>query len=50
MYEATAGRGLGVSSIAIFGRVGGSIYTTAADAGTSYVRFDRDAHCGVRKC
>merc|ERR1712176_1121151 len=31
MYEAIAGYGLGGSSIALFGRVGGGIYTKAAD-------------------
>mmetsp|Transcript_28498 Transcript_28498/g.39668 ORF Transcript_28498/g.39668 Transcript_28498/m.39668 type:complete len:800 (-) Transcript_28498:394-2793(-) len=33
MYEAIAGYGLGGSSIAMFGRVGGGIYTKAADVG-----------------
>lgn len=33
MYEAIAGYGLGASSIALFGRVGGGIYTKAADVG-----------------
>jgi len=33
MYEALAGYGLGGSSIALFGRVGGGIYTKAADVG-----------------
>jgi len=33
MYEAIAGYGLGGSSIALFGRVGGGIYTKAADVG-----------------
>merc|ERR1719478_1160381 len=33
MYEAVAGYGLGASSIALFGRVGGGIYTKAADVG-----------------
>jgi len=32
-YEAVAGYGLGGSSIALFGRVGGGIYTKAADVG-----------------
>merc|ERR1719265_2604379 len=31
LYEAIAGYGLGGSSIALFGRVGGGIYTKAAD-------------------
>jgi Na+/H+-translocating membrane pyrophosphatase len=30
MYEAITGYGLGGSSIALFGRVGGGIYTKAA--------------------
>merc|ERR1719392_670434 len=33
MYEAIAGYCLGGSSIALFGRVGGGIYTKAADVG-----------------
>jgi len=33
IYEAIAGFGLGGSSIALFGRVGGGIYTKAADVG-----------------
>lgn len=33
LYEAIAGYGLGGSSIALFGRVGGGIYTKAADIG-----------------
>lgn len=33
MYTAIAGYGLGGSSIALFGRVGGGIYTKAADVG-----------------
>jgi len=33
MYESVAGYGLGGSSIALFGRVGGGIYTKAADVG-----------------
>jgi len=33
MYEAVAGFGLGGSSVALFGRVGGGIYTKAADVG-----------------
>jgi K(+)-stimulated pyrophosphate-energized sodium pump len=34
MYEAITGYGLGGSSIALFGRVGGGIYTKAADVGS----------------
>jgi inorganic pyrophosphatase len=33
LYDAIAGYGLGGSSIALFGRVGGGIYTKAADVG-----------------
>ena len=33
MFEKIAGYGLGASSIALFGRVGGGIYTKAADVG-----------------
>merc|ERR1711907_531416 len=33
LYECIAGYGLGGSSIALFGRVGGGIYTKAADVG-----------------
>jgi H(+)-translocating pyrophosphatase len=33
MYEAISGYGLGGSSVALFGRVGGGIYTKAADVG-----------------
>jgi inorganic pyrophosphatase len=33
MYEAVAGYGLGGSAVALFGRVGGGIYTKAADVG-----------------
>ena len=37
VYEAIAGYGLGGSSIALFGRVGGGIYTKAADVGADLV-------------
>merc|ERR1719157_31974 len=33
LYEAIAGYGLGGSAVALFGRVGGGIYTKAADVG-----------------
>merc|ERR1712151_1284533 len=36
LYEAIAGYGLGGSSIALFGRVGGGIYTKAADVGADW--------------
>jgi H(+)-translocating pyrophosphatase len=37
MYESIAGYGLGGSSVALFGRVGGGIYTKAADVGADLV-------------
>jgi len=37
MFESIAGFGLGGSSIALFGRVGGGIYTKAADVGADLV-------------
>jgi Na+/H+-translocating membrane pyrophosphatase len=37
MYECIAGYGLGGSTIALFGRVGGGIYTKAADVGADIV-------------
>eukprot|EP01025_Chloroclados_australasicus_P037410 TRINITY_DN381_c1_g1_i2.p1 TRINITY_DN381_c1_g1~~TRINITY_DN381_c1_g1_i2.p1 ORF type:complete len:789 (+),score=137.46 TRINITY_DN381_c1_g1_i2:109-2367(+) len=37
IYEAIAGYGLGGSSMALFGRVGGGIYTKAADVGADLV-------------
>lgn len=37
MYEKIAGYGLGGSTMALFGRVGGGIYTKAADVGADLV-------------
>ena len=37
MYECIAGYGLGGSTVALFGRVGGGIYTKAADVGADLV-------------
>lgn len=37
MFEAIAGFGLGGSTIALFARVGGGIYTKAADLGSDLV-------------
>ena len=37
MFEAIAGYGLGGSTVALFGRVGGGIYTKAADVGSDLV-------------
>ena len=37
MYDAIVGYGLGGSSMALFGRVGGGIYTKAADVGADLV-------------
>jgi len=43
IYEAIAGYGLGGSSIALFGRVGGGIYTKAADVGADLVgKIEKD--------
>ncbi|KAK9812230.1 hypothetical protein WJX73_005782 [Symbiochloris irregularis] len=43
VYEAIAGYGLGGSSIALFGRVGGGIYTKAADVGADLVgKLEKD--------
>lgn len=37
LFEAVAGYGLGGSTVALFGRVGGGIYTKAADVGADLV-------------
>ena len=37
LFEALAGYGLGGSFVALFGRVGGGIYTKAADVGADLV-------------
>lgn len=37
LFEAIAGYGLGGSTVALFGRVGGGIYTKAADVGADLV-------------
>lgn len=37
LFEAIAGYGLGGSSVALFCRVGGGIYTKAADVGADLV-------------
>ena len=43
LYEAITGYGLGGSSIALFGRVGGGIYTKAADVGADLVgKIEKD--------
>jgi H+-translocating diphosphatase len=34
LFESIAGYGLGGSTVALFGRVGGGIYTKAADVGS----------------
>lgn len=37
LFQAIAGYGLGGSFVALFGRVGGGIYTKAADVGADLV-------------
>jgi inorganic pyrophosphatase len=41
MFECVAGYGLGGSSVALFGRVGGGIYTKAADVGADMFKIER---------
>jgi len=47
MYECIAGYGLGGSSIALFGRVGGGIYTKAADVGADMCKNQTDPDTGT---
>ncbi len=43
IYESIAGYGLGGSTVALFARVGGGIYTKAADVGADLVgKFEHD--------
>jgi Na+/H+-translocating membrane pyrophosphatase len=43
MYDKIAGYGLGGSTMALFGRVGGGIYTKAADVGADLVgKYESD--------
>ena len=43
LYESITGYGLGGSAIALFGRVGGGIYTKAADVGADLVgKIEKD--------
>lgn len=43
IFESITGYGLGGSSIALFGRVGGGIYTKAADVGADLVgKIEKD--------
>lgn len=43
LFEAIAGYGLGGSFVALFGRVGGGIYTKAADVGADLVgKIEKD--------
>jgi len=54
-YEAIAGYGLGGSSIVLFGRVGGGIYTKAADVGADLsgkndYGLEEDDYWNPRQC
>lgn len=48
VIECITGFGLGASSMALFGRVGGGIYTKAADVGADPGRKSRSGNSGRR--